>query len=133
MATVDGLAAPPTSVEVGNEAILACVPMIAEPEPLGTSTDTTVGTAPESWPTSPPKGDSEMNVGVEPSFSEGNRTLTFGEMVATEPGVPIAVVVCSPAAEIAVILFPMVMVDDSDPYPGGTPEAGPLGYGNLVT
>lgn len=107
--------------------------MIAEPEPLGTSTDITVGTGPDSWPTSPPKGDSEMNVGVEPSFSEGNRTLTFGEIVATEPGVPIAVVVCSSAAEITVILFPMVMVDDSDPYPGGTPEAGPLGYGNLVT
>lgn len=89
-----------------------------------------------------------MTVGVEPSFSEvvaetveaprlPNRALIFDEIVPTA-----AVVLCRPAAEVeevskpmktAVILFPMMVVDDSDPYPGGTPEEGPLGYGNLVT
>ena len=102
----------------------------------------------DSRPTSPPKGESEMSVGVEPSFSEvvaetveaprlPNRTLIIDERVPTE-----AVVLSRPAVEVeevskpvntAVILFPMMVVDDSDPYPGGTPAEGPLGYGNLVT
>ena len=122
---------------------------------LGTSMDTRVGIAvePNSWPISPPKGDSEMNVGAAPSFPEGvtemvdvprlaKRTLTFDAMVAVKAEPPIAVVLFGPAAEteeasklvnIPVTFFPMTVMDDFDPYPGGTPEEGPLGYGNLVT
>lgn len=140
---------------VADEATLASVSTIAEMGLLGTSVDATVGTAvkPGPWPTSPPKGDSEMNVGAEPSFSEvvpemveeprlPKRPLTFDAMVAVKTGTPISVVLCMPAAEIedaskpvntAVMLFSTMVMDDSDPYPGGTPEEGPLGYGNLVT
>lgn len=108
---------------------------------------------PGPWPTFPPKGDNEMNVGVEPSFSEvlaemaeeptvPNRTLTFDPMVAVEAGIPISVVFCRPDTEFeeasklvntAVTLLPGMVMDDSDPYPGGTPEEGPLGYRSLVT
>lgn len=148
-ATVERLAAPPTSVEVGTL----------------NSMDPTFGTAVEadSWPTSPPKGDSEMNVGVEPSEDAvemveaprlPNRTLTFDAMVAVKEGIPTSVVLCRPAAEVgeastpvntAVALFSYpegtpedepntaVTLFSMDPYPGGTPEDGPLGYGNLVT
>lgn len=134
---------------------MASVPTIAEPGLLGTSMGTTVGIAgePDSWPTSPPNGDSEMNVGVEPSFPEivaamveapwvPIRPLTFDAMVAVKAEIPISVVLCGPAAEVekaselgntAVKLFPMMVVDDPDPYPGGTPEDGLLGYGSLVT
>ena len=140
---------------VADEATLASVSTIAEIGLLGTSVDATMGTVvePDSCPTSPPKGDSEMNVGVEPSFSEfvpemveaprlPKRPLTFDAMVAVKTGTPISVVLCMPAAEVeeafkpvntAVMLFSMMVMDDSDPYPGGTPEEGPLGYGNLVT
>lgn len=134
---------------------MASVPTIAEPGLLGTSMDTTVGIAgePDSWPTSPPNGDSEMNVGVEPSFPEvvaamveaprvPIRTLTFDAMVAVKAEIAISVVLCRPAAEVekasklgntAVTLFSVMVVDDPDPYPGGTPEDGLLGYGSLVT
>lgn len=107
----------------------------------------------DSWPTSPPKGDSEINVGVEPPFSEAvaetaeaprlpKRMLAFDTMVAVKAGSSVAVVLCRPAARVeeaskpvttAVTLFSMMVMDDSDSYPGGTPEEGPLGYGNLVT
>lgn len=128
---------------------------MVKPTLLGTSVDCRVGTAVElnSWPTSPPKGDSEMNVGVVPPFMEDvaemfevprlpTRTLTLDAMVAVIAETPIDVVLSRPAAEIeeapkpmstAVTLFSMMLMDDSDPYPGGTPEAGPLGYGSLVT
>ena len=122
---------------------------------LGTSMDITEGTVREldSWPISPPKGDSEVNVGVEPSFPEAvaemaeaprlpKITLAFVAIMAAEAEVWIAIVLCSPPAVVeepskpvstVVILFPMMVMDDSEPYPGGTPDEGPLGYGNLVT
>ena len=129
--------------------------MIAAPELFGISMDTAAGVAvdTDSWPTSPPKGDSEMNVGVEPSSLEAvaemaeaprlpKRVLAFDTMVAVKAGSPVAVVLCRPAAMVeeaskpvatAVTLFSMKVMDDADSYPGGTPEEGPLGYGNLVT
>lgn len=69
-------------------------------------------------------------------------TLTFDAMMAVEPGVSITAVLCSPAAVVeeaskpvitVVTLFPMMVMEDSEPYPGGTPDEGPLGYGSLVT
>ena len=69
---------------VADETTLASMPMIAEPKLLCTSVGTTLGTVVEtdSWPTLPPKGDSEMNVGVELSFLEDapalpKKTLTL--------------------------------------------------------
>ena len=66
--------------------------------------------------------------------------LTFDAMVALSAGTPFSVTLCRLAVEFeeackpdAVRLFPTVVTDDSDPYPGGTPEEGALGYGNLVT
>lgn len=160
---------------------------------------TPLGTAMEekkSWFTSPPKGDSEMNVAVDASLpeaveeiveaprlpisalltfdaiaAEGAGTsvlvvlcrptdeveglvgemvkatrlpiwaLTFDAMVAPRARIPISVTLCRLAVEAesakpvntAVRLFSTVGMDDSDPYPGGAPEEGPLGYGNLVT
>ena len=71
------LAPPDSELPVGIEAVadrttLASIPTVAEPRLLGTPEDTTLGIViePESWPTSPPKGDSEMKVGVALSFSE---------------------------------------------------------------
>lgn len=141
---------------------LASIPKTIEPRLLGTSMDITVGTAAEldSWPTSPPKGDREMNVGVELSFSDVLAALPdrrFDAMVAVDSGSPVLVVLCRPTPEveeaskpvttavtllplinpggtteeglltIAVTLFSMIAMDDSDPYPGGTPDEGPLG------
>lgn len=129
---------------MAGETALASIPRTAEPRLLGTSMDITVGTALEldSWPTSPPKGDREMNVGVEPSFSDVVATavkllpmISPGE---TTEGGPVATAVpllpmISPGGTTeegpvtaAVTLFSIVR-DDSDPYPGGTPEEGPLG------
>lgn len=55
---------------VADGAELASIPTEREPRLLGTSMDNTVGTIGEtdtdSRPTSPPNGDSEVNVGVEP-------------------------------------------------------------------
>ena len=68
--------------------------------------------------------------------------LTFDSMVALSAGTPFSVTLCRLAVEVeeackpvntAVRLFSTVVMDDSNPYPGGTPEEGPLGYGNLVT
>lgn len=92
-----------------------------------------------------------MNVGVELSFPEvaaeiveaprlPKRTLTFDAPVAVKVGVSISVLFCRLAVEVGeapkpvnvALLLTMVM-GDPDPYPGGTPEEGPLGYGNLVT
>ena len=151
---------------MADETTFASVPKTIEPRLLGTSMDITVGTAAEldSWPTSPPKGDREMNVGVEPSFSDvlaemfetptlPNRRLDA--MVGVDSGSPVLVVLCRPAPEVeeasklvttavtllpmidpgetteegpaTVTLFWMIVLDASDPYPGGTPEEGPLG------
>ena len=160
--------------------------------PLGTAVEET-----KSWLTSPPKGDSEMNVAVEASLPEAveeiietprlpisplltfgaiaaegagtslvvvlcrpadeveglvgemvkammlpNWALTFDTMVALRAGIPFSVTLCRLAVEVeeackpvktAVRLFSTVVTDESDPYPGGTPEEGPLGNGNLVT
>ena len=160
--------------------------------PLGTAMEEK-----KSWFTSPPKGDSEMNVAVDASLpeaveeiveaprlpisalltfdaiaAEGAGTsilvvlcrpaneveglvgemvkatrlpiwaLTFDAMVAPRAGIPISVTLCRLAIEVesackpvntAVRFFSTVVMDDSDPYPGGTPEEGLLGYGNLVT
>ena len=160
--------------------------------PLGTAVEET-----KSWLTSPPKGDSEMNVAVEASLPEAveenieaptlpisplltfdaiaaegagasivvvlcrpadkveglvgemvkammllNWALTFDAMVALRAGIPFSVTLCRLAVEVeeackpvntAVRLFSTVVMDDSDPYPGGTPEEGLLGNGNLVT
>ena len=151
----------------------------------------------KAWLTSPPKGDSEMNVAVENSLPEAveeiieaprlpitplltsdaiaaeeagtstvvvlcrpadkveglvgemvkammlpNWALTFDAMVALRAGIPFSVTLCRLAGgdeeackpvNTAVRLFSTVVMDDSDPYPGGTPEEGPLGNGNLVT
>ena len=71
-----------------------------------------------------------------------NWALTFDAMVALRAGIPFSITLCRPAVEVgeackplntAVRLFSTVVIDDSDPYPGGTPEEGLLGYGNLVT
>ena len=160
--------------------------------PLGTAVEET-----KSWLTSPPKGDSEMNVAVKASLPEavekiieaprllisalltfdaiaadGNGTsilvvlcrpanevegivgemvkammlpnwaLTFDAMVALRAGTPFSVTLCRLDVEVeeackpvntAVRFLSTVVIDDSNPYPGGTPEDGPLGYGNLVT
>ena len=160
--------------------------------PLGTAVEET-----KSWLTSPPKGDSEINVAVDASLPEAveeiieaprllisallafdaiaaegtgtsilvvlcrpadevegtvremvmatmlpNWALTFAAMVAPRAGTPFSVTLCRLAVEVeevckpvntAVRLFSTVVIDDSNPYPGGTPEEGPLGYGNLVT
>ena len=71
------LAAPDSELPVGiiavaDKATLASIPTVAEPRLLGTPEDTTRGivTKPDSWPTSSPKGDREMKVGVALSFSE---------------------------------------------------------------
>ena len=137
-ATVERIVAPPTSVELGK---------------LDSVVSNSIGATPDSWTTSPPKGDSEMNTGVGPSFLEvaaemveaprlPDWTLTFGATVAVKAGIPISVVLCWPVAEVedasvpfktVVTLFSMMVIEDSGPYPGGTPEDGPLGYGNLVT
>lgn len=149
-----------SELAVGTEAvadptILAAFPAIAELTLLDSSTETTLGTALEldPSPTLPPKGDSEMNVGVEPPFWGDvagmfealrllSRMLTFEAMVAVKAGTPISDGLCRPVNEVeepskpattAVMLFAMMVMDDSDPYPGGTPEDGPFGNGNLVT
>ena len=160
--------------------------------PLGTAVEET-----KSWLTSPPKGDSEMNVAVEASLAEAveevieaprlpigplltfdasaaeragdsvffvlcrpadeveglvgemvkammlpDWALAFDAMLALRAGIPFSVTLCRLAVEVeeackpvktAVRLFSTVVVEDSDPYPGGTPEEGPLGNGNLVT
>ena len=59
-------------IAVADKITLASIPTVAEPRLLGTPEDTTRGivTEPDSWPTSPPKGDSEMKVGVALPFSE---------------------------------------------------------------
>ena len=101
--------------------------------------DTTLGiiVEPDSWPTLPPKGDSEMNVGAELWFPEDvaefneapglpKKMLTLEAMVAVKAGTPIvvALTLCRPAAEVeeaskpvdtAVTLFPTMVMDDSDP------------------
>ena len=122
---------------VADETTLASMPMIAEPRLLCTSVDTTLGiiVEPDSWPTLPPKGDSEMNVGVELWFPEDvaefnetpglpKKMLTLEAMVAVKAGTPIAVALCRPVAEVeeaskpvdtAVTLFPTMVMDDSDP------------------
>ena len=151
----------------------------------------------KSWLTSPPKGESEINVAMEASLPEAveeineaprllisalltfdaiaaegtgtsilvvlcrpadevegtvgemvmammlpNWALTFAAVVALRAGTPFSVTLCRLAVEVeeackavntAVRLFSTVVIDDSNPYPGGTPEEGPLGYGNLVT
>ena len=174
---------PPPTAELGLPGTLT---------PLGTAVEEK-----NSWLTFPPKGDREMNVGVEASLPEAveeideaprlpiNALLTFdaiaaeeagtsilvvlcrlaeeveglvGEMVkamrlpiwalifdalvALRAGIPISVALCRLAVEVdeackpvntAVRLFSTIGMDDSDSYPGGTPEEGPLGYGNLVT
>ena len=128
---------PVTTEAVPGETKLDSVPKIAEPGLLDTSVDTKLGTAEEtdSWPTRPPKGDSDMNVGVELSNSEDaaelidplrllTRKLTFEVMLAVKAGGPISVVLCRPAAEVeeapepvntAVTLFSIMVMDDCDP------------------
>ena len=61
------LAPPDSELPVGIEVVadkttLASIPTVAEPRLLGTPEDTTLGIViePDTWPTSPPKGDSEM-------------------------------------------------------------------------
>ena len=120
---------------VADETTLAS--MIAEPRLLCTSVDTTLGiiVEPDSWPTLPPKGDSEMNVGVELWFLEDvaefneapglpKKMVTLEAMVAVKAGTPIAVALCGPVTKVeeaskpvdtAVTLFPTMVMDDSDP------------------
>ena len=122
---------------VAGETVLAPMPRIMEPRLLADSEDSPLSTAleKEPWPISPPKGDSEMNVGDTLLFSEDvagaveaprlpNRTLTLEAIVAVKTGTPISVVLCNPTAEVeeaskpvrvAVTLLWTTMTDDCDP------------------
>lgn len=113
---------------VADETTLASMPMIAEPRLLCTSVDTTLGimVEPDSWPTLPPKGDSEMNVGVELWFPEDvaefkeapglpKKMLTLEATVAVKAGTVAEVEEASKPVDTAVTLFPTMVMDDSDP------------------
>ena len=115
---------------------MASIPRTAELRLLGTSMDIKVGTTAEldSWPTSPPKGDRDMNVGVELSFPDVLAemfeaptlpNMRLDAMVAVDSGPVTTDVTLLPGINpgrtteegpgtTAVTLF-AIMVDDSDP------------------
>ena len=135
LAPVDSELPMGTEVEA-VEPVLASLPTVAGLRMLANSADTTLATTvePDSWLNLPPKGESEMNVGVELSFLENeaemgeelrppNRTLTLEAIVAVT-GTTVLVVLCGPAAGVEdaptlldtiVTLFLMMVMGDSDP------------------
>ena len=113
---------------------LASTPFTAEPREFDAA-EVGIAVEPDPKLILPPKGDKDMNVGVEASFPEDvaefvevrrlpNRTLTFDAILAVNAGTPISVVFCRLAAEVdkapkpvntAVTLLSIVVIDDSDP------------------